>query len=162
MLSHFQRAHKNQVRCRAAACVDSFESVEDMLSHYSKCHRLLKGFPCFNSRCTKIFKTLPEATRHSKEPHLSCAVRECREVFPSRQEMVTHMFGRHSACGVCKEKGGARWVFGDRWECEEHFRESSHLYCWLCAEMFLERETFQKHHEEKHRDGRKETVEEVE
>lgn len=163
MLSHYQRAHKNPIRCKASACVDSFENTDDMLKHWAKCHRH-RGFSCFHTLCNSQFKTLPEAMKHSKEPHFRCVVKECTMVFQSKQAMVTHLLKKHFCCGVCKDKGEQRWVFRDRWEVEEHFRSvvGGHYYCWLCTELFLDRRQFEKHHEMKHRNGSSEVMEEVE
>lgn len=84
-------------------------------------------------------------------------------MFQSKQAMVTHLLKAHFCCGVCKDDG-KEWVFKDLWEIEEHFREvvGGHYYCWLCAELFSERKVFERHHEVKHRAGRKAVEEEVE
>lgn len=155
MLSHFQRAHNNPVKCRAAACVDSFANMEDMMKHWEKCHKTPSGFPCFNPGCSKKFKTLADTINHSKEPHLGCKIAGCRDMFQTKQTLITHLFKKHSCCGICKEMDGCIWTFKDRWEVEEHFRGmfGGHYYCWLCSELFLDREQFEAHHGMRHRSG---------
>lgn len=78
--------------------------------------------------------------------------------------MVMHLLKTHFCCGVCKGDGKQEWMFKDLWEAEEHFRGvvGGHYYCWLCAELFLERRVFERHHQVKHRAGRKVVEEEVE
>lgn len=111
-----------------------------------------------------MFKTLVSATEHSKEPHFRCIAMGCLDMFQSKQAMLTHSLKTHFCCGVCRDGGKQEWAFRNLWEVEGHFREvvGEHYYCWLCTELFLERKAFERHHEVKHRAGRKVVEEEVE